>query len=135
MNHESLAERFEADRTRLQSVAYRLLGSTAEADDAVQEAWLRLSRSDTSAVENLSGWLTTVVGRVCLDMLRSRRSRLEDTLEPDDGDYIPDDSDPEGEVVLAETIGFAMMTVLERLAPAERVAFVLHDVFGVSFDD
>lgn len=134
MDGEWLAERFEADRTRLQAVAYRLLGSASEADDAVQEAWLRLSRSDTSEVENLSGWLTTVVARVCLDMLRSRRSRREEPLAPD-GEFIPDAADPEREAMLAESVGLAMLAVLQRLAPAERVAFVLHDVFGVSFDE
>jgi RNA polymerase sigma-70 factor (ECF subfamily) len=134
MDGELLAERFEADRTRLQAVAYRLLGSASEADDAVQEAWLRLSRSDTREVENLSGWLTTVVSRVCLDMLRSRRSRREQPLVQD-GEFIPDAADPEREAVLAESVGMAMLAVLQRLAPAERVAFVLHDVFGVSFDE
>jgi RNA polymerase sigma-70 factor (ECF subfamily) len=134
MDNEWLAERFETDRARLQSVAYRLLGSAGEADDAVQEAWLRLSRSDTSEVENLSGWLTTVVSRVCLDMLRSRRSRREEPLTRD-GELIPDAVDPEREAMLAESVGFAMVSVLQRLAPAERVAFVLHDVFGVSFDE
>jgi len=134
MDGELLAERFETDRARLQAVAYRLLGSTGEADDAVQEAWLRLSRSDTSEVENLSGWLTTVVSRVCLDMLRSRRSRREDPLA-EDGELIPDPVDPEHEAVLAESVGLAMVAVLQRLAPAERVAFVLHDVFGVPFED
>jgi RNA polymerase sigma factor (sigma-70 family) len=134
MDDEWLAERFEADRTRLRAVAYRLLGSASEADDAVQEAWLRLSRSDTSAVENLSGWLTTVVARVCLDMLRSRRSRREQPLALD-GEFIPDAADPEREAMLAESVGLAMLAVLQRLAPAERVAFVLHDVFGVSFEE
>jgi RNA polymerase sigma-70 factor, ECF subfamily len=134
MDDEWLAERFEADRTRLQAVAYRLLGSASEADDAVQEAWLRLSRSDTSEVENLSGWLTTVVARVCLDMLRSRRSRREEPLAPDGG-FIPDAADPEREAMLAESVGLAMLAVLQRLAPAERVAFVLHDVFGVPFEE
>ena len=134
MNGNVLAERFETDRTRLRSVAYRLLGSASEADDAVQEAWLRLSRADTSAVENLSGWLTTVVARVCLDMLRSRRSRREESLTPESAE-LPDSADPEREAVLAESVGLAMLAVLERLAPAERVAFVLHDVFGVSFDE
>jgi RNA polymerase sigma-70 factor (ECF subfamily) len=134
MDGELLAERFEADRARLQAVAYRLLGSTGEADDAVQEAWLRLSRADTSGVENLSGWLTTVVARVCLDMLRSRRSRREEPLTLE-GDSIPDAADPERETMLAESVGLAMVAVLQRLAPAERVAFVLHDVFGVSFDE
>jgi RNA polymerase sigma-70 factor (ECF subfamily) len=118
----------------LQGVAYRLLGSASEADDAVQEAWLRLSRADTSGVENLSGWLTTVVARVCLDMLRSRRSRREEPLAPDGGST-PDAADPEREALLAESVGLAMLSVLQRLAPAERVAFVLHDVFGVPFDE
>src|SRR5215212_7886063 len=134
MDGEWLAERFEADRARLREVAYRLLGSTGEADDAVQEAWLRLSRSDTSEVENLSGWLTTVVSRVCLDMLRSRRSRREESLAPD-SELLPDAANPEGEAVLAESVGLAMVAVLQRLAPAERVAFVLHDVFGVPFEE
>src|SRR6266542_1552461 len=134
MDGEWLAERFEADRTRLQAVAYRLLGSASEADDAVQEAWLRLSRSDTNEVENLSGWLTTVLARVCLDMLRSHRSRREEPLALD-GEFIPDAADPEHEALLAESVGLAMLAVLQRLAPAERVAFVLHDVFGVSFDE
>jgi RNA polymerase sigma-70 factor (ECF subfamily) len=134
MDSEWLAERFEADRARLQGVAYRMLGSASEADDAVQEAWLRLSRSDAGEIENMSGWLTTVVARVCLDMLRSRRTRREDPLT-DAGDDIPDTTDPEREAMLAESVGMAMMTVLERLAPAERVAFVLHDVFGVSFEE
>jgi RNA polymerase sigma-70 factor, ECF subfamily len=134
MEGELLLERFEANRTRLEAVAYRLLGSASEADDAVQEAWLRLSRSDTSEVENLSGWLTTVVSRVCLDMLRSRQSRREEPLGLD-GEFVPDAADPEGEAMLAESVGLAMVAVLQRLAPAERVAFVLHDVFGVSFDE
>src|SRR5215470_6026447 len=106
MNEKFLSERFEADRSRLRSVAYRLLGSASEADDAVQEAWLRLSRADTSEVENLSGWLTTVVARVCLDMLRSRRSRRELPLALD-GEFIPDAADPEGEAMLAESVGLA----------------------------
>jgi RNA polymerase sigma-70 factor (ECF subfamily) len=134
MNEEWLAERFEADRARLLAVAYRLLASPSEAEDAVQEAWLRLSRADTSEVENLSGWLTTVVARVCLDMLRSRRSRREQPL-PLDGEFLPDPADPEHEAVLAESVGMAMLAVVQRLAPAERVAFVLHDVFGVPFED
>jgi RNA polymerase sigma-70 factor (ECF subfamily) len=134
MDGEWLAERFEADRARLQAVAYRLLGSASEADDAVQEAWLRLSRTDTTEVQNLSGWLTTVLSRVCLDMLRSRRSRREEPLALE-GEFIPDSADPEREAVLAESVGLAMLAVLQRLAPAERVAFVLHDVFGVSFDE
>jgi RNA polymerase sigma-70 factor (ECF subfamily) len=134
MNENMLAERFEAERPRLQGVAYRLLGSASEADDAVQEAWLRLNRSDTGMVENLGGWLTTVVGRVCLDMLRSRKSRREEPLAQE-GESVPDPADPEREAMLAESVGLAMLAVLERLAPAERVAFVLHDVFGVSFDE
>lgn len=134
MNSDFLATRFEAERERLQSVAYRLLGSVSEADDAVQEAWIRFSRSDTSAVENLSGWLTTVVARVCLDMLRSRQSRREEPLEAE-GESIPDVADPERESLLAESIGMAMLAVLQRLSPAERVAFVLHDVFGIPFEE
>src|SRR5687767_7375460 len=120
MDGEWLAERFEADRTRLQAVAFKLLGSAGEADDAVQEAWLRLSRAETSEVENLSGWLTTVVARVCLDMLRSRRARREEPLAAD-GDSIPDAANPERDAVLAESVGLAMQAVLQRLAPAERV--------------
>ncbi len=134
MNDQWLVARFETDRARLQAVAYRMLGSASEADDAVQEAWLRLSRSDTGAVANLSGWLTTVVARICLDMLRARRSRREQPLAPDGG-IIPGAADPEREAMLAESVGLAMLAVLERLAPAERVAFVLHDVFGVSFEE
>jgi RNA polymerase sigma-70 factor (ECF subfamily) len=134
MDGEWLAERFEADRSRLQTVAYRLLGSTSEADDAVQEAWLRLSRSDASQVENLSGWLTTVVARVCLDMLRARRSRREEPMA-EDGEFLADPANPEQEAMLAESVGVAMMAVLQRLAPAERVAFVLHDIFAVPFEE
>jgi len=134
MSDEWPAKRFEADRSRLQAVAYRLLGSASEADDAVQETWLRLSRSDAREIDNLSGWLTTVVARVCLDMLRSRRSRREEPLAADE-ESIPDAADPESEAMLAESVGLAMLAVLERLAPAERVAFVLHDVFDVSFDE
>ena len=134
MNGEWLAERFEADRARLQAVAYRMLGSASEADDAVQEAWLRLSRADTSEVENLSSWLTTVVAHVCLDMLRSRKSRREEPLTAE-GELLPDAADPEHEAVLAESVGSALLVVLQRLAPAERVAFVLHDLFGVSFEE
>ncbi|MGW1882859.1 RNA polymerase sigma factor SigJ [Streptomyces sp. NPDC001970] len=140
-NSEFLAERFEANRPHLRSVAYRMLGSLAEADDAVQEAWLRLSRSDTSNVENLAGWLTTVVGRVCLDMLRSRTSRREDPLDPL-GVYVPDPvvsgisgTDPEQEALVADSVGLAMLVVLDTLSPAERLAFVLHDMFAVSFDE
>ena len=138
--HESqwLAERFEADRTHLRSVAYRMLGSMSEAEDAVQEAWLRLSRSGVAEVENLSGWMTTVVARVCLDLLRSRRSRREEAF----ADYAPEPLaagqaaiDPEQEVVLGDLVGLALLVVLEKLTPAERVAFVLHDMFGVPFED
>lgn len=134
MDAAYLAERFEAERTRLRAVAYRLLGSASEADDAVQETWLRLSRSDTRGVENLSGWLTTVVARVCLDLLRSRRSRREEPLARN-GELILDAADPEREALLAESVGLAMLAVLDRLVPAERVAFVLHDVFGVPFEE
>lgn len=134
MDREMLVERFEADRARLETVAFRILGGHAEAEDAVQEAWIRLNRANADDVANLSGWLTTVVGRVCLDMLRSRKSRAEAPLAQD-GDFIADGEEPEGEAVLAESVGEAMVTVVEALAPAERVAFVLHDVFGVSFDE
>jgi RNA polymerase sigma-70 factor (ECF subfamily) len=119
-------------------MAYRMLGSPSEADDAVQEAWLRLSRSGTSGVDNLGGWLTTVVARVCLDMLRSRKSRREDSLdahEPETIAHREDGIDPERETLLADSIGLAMLVVLETLAPAERVAFVLHDMFDVPFDE
>lgn len=134
MNEQLLAERFQADRARLHAVAYRLLGSASEADDAVQETWLRLSRSDVSDVKNLNGWLTTVVGRVCLDMLRSRRARREEPLAQE-AESIPDATDPERETVQAESVGLAILAVLQRLSPAERVAFVFHDVFGVPFDE
>jgi RNA polymerase sigma-70 factor (ECF subfamily) len=134
---EVLAEQFEQHRSHLQAVAYRMLGSASEAQDAVQEAWIRLSRSDSAAVENLGGWLTTVVARVALDMLRSRSSRREEPLEdvrPAPAVEVPR-SDPEHEAVLAESVGLALHVVLERLRPAERVAFVLHDLFAVPFDD
>ena len=138
MEHDWLAERFEENRTHLTGVAYRMLGSLSEADDAVQEAWLRLSHSDTSGIDNLGGWLTRVVARVCLDMLRSRRSRREDPLsghgpEP----LVRDDEqvDPEHEALLGDSVGLALLVVLETLTPAERVAFVLHDMFGVPFDE
>jgi RNA polymerase sigma factor (sigma-70 family) len=127
-----LGERFEENRSRLTAIAYRMLGSGSEADDAVQEAWLRLSRSDVDAIDNLAGWLTTVVGRVCLDMLRSRRSRRE---EPLDSDAHEATHNPEQEAVLADSIGLAMLVVLESLRPAERVAFVLHDMFAMSFEE
>jgi RNA polymerase sigma-70 factor (ECF subfamily) len=132
-----LAERFEEHRGELRAVAYRMLGSLSEADDAVQEAWLRLARSDVSGVENLGAWLTTVVGRVCLSMLRSRTTRREDPLGP----HVPDpvitpaeDSDPERHAVLADSVGLALLVVLDMLPPAERLAFVLHDMFAVPFD-
>ncbi|MDA8217971.1 MAG: sigma-70 family RNA polymerase sigma factor [Dehalococcoidales bacterium] len=134
MDSDWLAERFEAERERLQAVAYRMLGSASEADDAVQEAWLRLSRTDPAGVENLSGWLTTVVARICLDILRSRKSRREEPLTPE-VELLPDAANPEREAMLAESVGLAMLAVLQHLAPAERVAFVLHDVFGVSFEE
>ena len=133
-----LAERFEADRPRLRGVAFRMLGSLTEADDAVQEAWIRLSRTDTSNVDNMQAWLTTVVGRVCLNMLRSRKTRRDASLET----HLPDPIlspeagiDPEQEALLGDSIGLAMLVVLDSLAPAERVAFVLHDVFAVPFDE
>jgi RNA polymerase sigma-70 factor (ECF subfamily) len=135
---ESWAQQFEQNRGHLRAVAYRMLGSLNEADDAVQEAWLRLSRSDASAIENLGGWLTTVVARVCLDMLRSRASRREEALdaqpsEPSANRRSP--SNPEQGVLLADSVGLALLVVLDRLTPAERIAFVLHDMFAVSFDE
>jgi RNA polymerase sigma factor (sigma-70 family) len=136
--HELLAERFEEHRTHLRAVAYRMLGSKSEADDAVQEAWLRLSRSDASAVENLGGWLTTVVARVCLNMLRSRKSRREEAFGPHLPDPIvsrEDEGDPEHEALLADSVGLALLVVLDTLTPAERLAFVLHDMFAVPFDE
>jgi RNA polymerase sigma factor (sigma-70 family) len=132
-----LARRFEDQRPRLQAVAYRMLGSLTEADDAVQEAWVRLSRTDTSAVENLEGWLTTVVARVALNMLRSRRSRREAPLDvhlPDPIVDPADGTDPEHEALLADAVGLALLVVLETLSPAERLAFVLHDMFAVPFE-
>src|SRR6188474_3271354 len=126
-----LAERFEANRTNLRAVAYRMLGSVSEADDAVQEAWLRLSRADASEIDNLGAWLTTVVARVCLDMLRSRTSRREEPLAPGIPEPISgegDGLDPEHAAVVADSIGLAMLVVLDTLPPAERVAFVLHDM-------
>ena len=133
-----LAERFEEHRTRLRAVAYRMLGSLSEADDALQEAWLRLSRTDADEIENLGGWLTTVVARVSLNMLRSRRSRREEA-----GDvHVPepivdraDGTDPEHEALLADAVGLALLVVLETLSPPERLAFVLHDMFAVPFDE
>jgi RNA polymerase sigma-70 factor, ECF subfamily len=140
---EALAARFEQDRTRLRSVAYRMLGSLPEAEDAVQEAWLRLARTDTSEVANLSGWLTTVVARVCLDQLRSRKARPEEPAgaQPDEqhaaesADSAAVQPDPEEEALLADSVGLALLVVLDTLGPAERLAFVLHDLFGVSFEE
>jgi RNA polymerase sigma-70 factor (ECF subfamily) len=136
--HDWLARRFEENRGHLRAVAFRILGSPSDAEDAVQEAWLRLSRSDTSSVENLGGWLTTVVARVSLNMLQSRKSRRE---EPHGG-YVPDDvagyataSHPEDEVLLADSVGPALLVVLDTLDPAERLAFVLHDMFAVPFEE
>src|SRR6266540_1163166 len=136
--HQRLAKQFEVQRTRMRAVAYRMLGSLSEADDAVQEAWLHLSRSDTSGIENLGAWLTTVVARLCLDMLRSRTSRREEPL----GAHVPDPiisradaPDPEHQALLAESVGLALLVLLETLSPAERLAFVLHDVFGVPFEE
>ncbi|HEX6577158.1 MAG TPA: RNA polymerase sigma factor SigJ [Jiangellaceae bacterium] len=137
-DREWLTERFEEHRTRLRAVAYRMLGSVHEADDAVQEAWLRLSRADTSGVENLAGWLTTVVARVCLNMLRSRESRHEVPLDVHVPDPIisPESGvDPEHEALLADSVGLALLVVLESLTPAERLAFVLHDMFAVPFEE
>ena len=134
---EWLAEQFEQHRAHLRAVAYRMLGSASEAEDAVQESWIRLGRADVSGVENLRGWLTTVVARVCLDLLRTRTSRGEDPLDV----HVPDpvitraDRDPESDAVLADSVGLALLVVLERLEPAERLAFVLHDVFGMTFEE
>jgi RNA polymerase sigma factor (sigma-70 family) len=131
---DGLAARFEASRPRLHAVAYRMLGSAAEADDAVQEAWLHLSRSGDDGVRNLGGFLTTVVARVCLDMLRTRKSRREEFLDAQPGDAAGAVPDPESEALLADSVGLAMLIVLDTLAPAERVAFVLHDMFDLPFD-
>ncbi|MFF0480688.1 sigma-70 family RNA polymerase sigma factor [Streptomyces sp. NPDC004435] len=135
---DALARRFDADRGHLRAVAYRMLGSLSEAEDAVQETWFKLSRTDVGGVANLTGWLTTVIGRVCLDMLRSRGSRREDPLDhfvPDPVVHIPSAGDPEHSAELSESVGLALLVVLETLAPAERLAFVLHDMFAVSFDE
>jgi RNA polymerase sigma factor (sigma-70 family) len=136
--HEFLAQQFEEHRTRLRAVAYRMLGSLSDADDAVQEAWMRLRRTDAEEIENLGGWLTTVVARVSLSMLRSRRSRREQPLDV----HVPepivdraDGTDPEHEALLADSVGLAMLVVLETLSPPERLAFVLHDMFAVPFDE
>ena len=128
---------FEQHRSHLRSVAYRMLGSMSEAEDAVQESWLRLNRAETAEVENMRGWLTTVVARVCLDMLRARNARREDSMGslPEPIVRIDSGGDPEDEALLADSVGIAMLVVLETLTPAERVAFVLHDMFGVSFDE
>jgi RNA polymerase sigma-70 factor, ECF subfamily len=137
-HQQFLAERFEADRAHLRSVAYRMLGSNSDADDAVQETWLRLSRADTSGVENLTGWLTTVVARVSLDMLRSRTSRREEQFDdsvPERPTSHQEHIDPEHEAVLADSVGLALLVVLDTLGPAERLAFVLHDMFAVPFDE
>lgn len=137
-DHELMTEQFEAHRSHLRAVAYRMLGSASEADDAVQEAWLRFSRSDTSDVDNLGAWLRTVVGRVCLDMLRARRSRREEPW----GIHVPEPvashqsgADPEQEALLADSVGLALLVVMDRLTPSERVAFVLHDLFAVPFGE
>lgn len=136
--HEWLAEVFEAERPHLQAVAYRLLGSPSEADDAVQEAWLHLSRSDTSSVKNLGAWLTTVVAHISLNMLRSRKLRREESLEASEleaGTREPGVIDPEQEALLSDSVGLALLVILETLSPAERLAFVLHDIFAVPFDE
>jgi RNA polymerase sigma factor (sigma-70 family) len=137
-DHDWLAERFEENRPHLRAVAYRMLGSLSEADDAVQESWLRLSRSNADGIENLGGWLTTVVARVCLNMLRSRQTRREEPF----GIHLPDpivsraeSVDPEQSVLLADSVGLALLVILETLEPDERLAFVLHDMFAVPFDD
>jgi RNA polymerase sigma factor (sigma-70 family) len=133
-----LIEGFEAHRAHLRAVAYRMLGSTGEADDAVQEAWLRLSRSDAGRVQNLGGWLTTVVGRICLDMLRARTARREAPLDEHAHDLIEsraDGPDPEQEALMADSVGLALLVVLDTLSPAERLAFVLHDMFSMPFDE
>jgi RNA polymerase sigma-70 factor (ECF subfamily) len=135
---EVLAQRFDAERARLRAVAYRMLGSFAEAEDAVQETWLRLARTDDSAIQNLDGWLTTVVGRVSLDMLRARKARREDALDIRLPDPVVTDAaagDPEAEALLGDSVGLALLVVLEMLTPAERLAFVLHDMFAVPFDE
>ena len=137
-DRDYLAERFEENRAHLRAVAYRMLGSSSEVDDAVQEAWLRLNRTDTTGIDNLGGWLTTVVARVCLDMLRSRTSRREVPLTPDSPEPPAagtTGTGPEHEALLADSVGLALLVVLDRLAPAERLAFVMHDMFGVPFEE
>jgi RNA polymerase sigma-70 factor (ECF subfamily) len=136
--HDWLAQRFESHRSHLRAVAYRMLGSLSDADDAVQEAWLRLGRADANGIENLGGWLTTVVARVCLDMLRSRASRREDPLGDGPPGPVVEHAggiDPEQEALMADSVGLALLVVLDTLAPAERLAFVLHDMFAVPFDE
>jgi RNA polymerase sigma factor (sigma-70 family) len=132
-----MTEAFEESRSRLQALAYRMLGSATEADDVVQETWLRLSRSDPATIDNFAGWLTTVVSRICLDVLRSRRSRPSEYLEAELSDVVSETgtNEPDHDLVLAESIGPALMVVLDRLTPAERLAFVLHDLFAVPFDE
>jgi len=130
-----LAERFESNRSHLRGVAYRMLGSLSEADDAIQEAWLRLSRSDSREIDNLGGWLTTVVARICLDMLRSRKSRREEPIGPHVPEPAAGPEATEQEALLADSVGLALLVVLQTLAPAERIAFVLHDMFDVPFDE
>src|SRR5690606_1237906 len=135
---ERLAETFESHRPRLRAVAYRRLGSLDEADDALQDAWLRLSRMEVAAIENLGGWLTTVIARICLNMLESRKARREESLElhlPDPIVYFADAVDAEQEVLVGEAVGLALLVVLDRLTPAERIAFVLHDLFSMPFDE
>jgi RNA polymerase sigma-70 factor (ECF subfamily) len=138
MDENFLTEQFDEHRGRLHAVAYRMLGSDSDADDAVQETWVRLNRSDPTSIENLGGWLTTVTARVCLNVLRSRKTRREELLDP----HVPDPvvqraeaDEPEHEAVLADSVGLALLVVLDTLAPAERLAFVLHDMFGVPFDE
>ena len=136
--NEWLAGEFEQQRPRLRGIAYRMLGSVAEAEDAVQETWLRLNRADAGAVDNLGGWLTTVVSRICLDMLRSRKSRREepeDAMTPGDTARAATAMDPEQEAIMADSVGLALLVVLDALSPAERIAFVLHDLFAIAFDD
>src|SRR5215475_5126200 len=137
--HDYLAKRFEEQRSHLRAVAYRMLGSLSEVDDAVQEAWLRLNRAETTGIDNLGGWLTTVVARVCLDLLRSRESRREESLDaqqtPEPITSRDGEIDPEQEALMADAVGLALLVVLDTLNPAERLAFVLHDIFDVPFEE
>src|SRR5262245_53659727 len=138
MDHQTwLNEEFEENRVRLRAVAYRMLGSLSEAEDAVQESWLRLNRTETNTIENLGGWLTTVVSRVCLDMLRSRKSRREEPIEQaiEPSAMRGEAADPESEAMLADSVGVALLVVLDTLTPAERLVFVLHDLFAMPFDE